>query len=199
MTFSGEQGRNQKDVQILRDEVRHLSEEMSKEFHVDLENVAGAARELKLVDEGRLQQLAERIEGLIEDLQAMLAELRERAPFTLTSSEAIQIAGTASALDAEINVLAALLAKIEAELERRQAPAHTFIGGAAASAKRLLSKIATILRPIIRSVSARLWRLLVGLMTPKEWSIKGSLGTPVLGLASVELQIAFGPSSGAAP
>lgn len=195
MTFSNQQEMTKKNVLVLQEEVGRIKAELAKDFHVDLTTVSQAAREFRIADERRLEELAARIEELVEQLQSMLGELRERAHFTLTSDEAVRLAGTAHALEADIEALLALLERVEAELEARQSPASTFIGGAVQATKRVISKLARILKPILRSVSAHLWRLLVGLLTPKEWSIKGSIGTPVLGLAQAELEITFGPSS----
>ncbi|RUP00632.1 hypothetical protein [Hyphomicrobium sp.] len=63
------------------------------------------------------------------------------------------------------------------------------VSTAIATAKTWLSVITSW----IKRISAQLWNLLCGLMTPKEWKLGGKVGTGILGLADVTLEITFGP------
>lgn len=44
----------------------------------------------------------------------------------------------------------------------------------------------------IKRISAQLWNLLSGLLTPKEWKLGGKTGTGAFGLAEVSVEITFG-------
>jgi len=46
--------------------------------------------------------------------------------------------------------------------------------------------------PVLKRLMGKAWQILANLLTPKGWSIKGTVGSTILGLGSVELQITFG-------
>lgn len=50
-----------------------------------------------------------------------------------------------------------------------------------------------IIEAAIKAISKHLWQIIVGALTLKEWTLKGSLGTGIFGLASVEIGLKFGP------
>lgn len=49
------------------------------------------------------------------------------------------------------------------------------------------------LKSVIQKMSSKLWKVIMNLITPKEWKIKGGLSTGVLGLAGAEVEVTFGP------
>lgn len=55
-----------------------------------------------------------------------------------------------------------------------------------------VTKAFGILRNWLKGIAARLWNLLCNLATPKEWKIKGSVGSGPFNLANVEIEISFG-------
>jgi cysteinyl-tRNA synthetase len=48
------------------------------------------------------------------------------------------------------------------------------------------------LKPKLKKVIQGGWKILANLLKPTSWSLKGGLGTGVLGLANVEMEITFG-------
>lgn len=73
-------------------------------------------------------------------------------------------------------------------IEQRQVNAQGVVSQTVHAIKNWALAIATW----IKRISAQLWQLLSRLMTPKEWKIKGDVGTGVLGLANVGIEITFG-------
>ena len=54
------------------------------------------------------------------------------------------------------------------------------------------SWVSGTLVPWLKNMWGSVWALISKLVTPKEWKIKGSVGTSLLGLANAELEITFG-------
>jgi hypothetical protein len=48
------------------------------------------------------------------------------------------------------------------------------------------------LKNSVRSVVSHVWNVVANLLTVTEWKLSGSLGTGVLGLANVQVEITFG-------
>lgn len=49
------------------------------------------------------------------------------------------------------------------------------------------------IKKTLKKVGARLWSLISHLTKVKEWSVKGSVGVPLLGLGNAEISLTFGP------
>lgn len=54
------------------------------------------------------------------------------------------------------------------------------------------SKVKGIVKTAIKAISKHLWQIIVTALTLKEWTVKGSLGSGIFGLASVEIGLKFG-------
>ena len=68
-----------------------------------------------------------------------------------------------------------------------------FAGSIRSSVSSALSKVKNYLIPLLKKFLSKLWSIISGLLTPKEWKIKGGVGTGLLGLANVEVEVTFGP------
>ena len=52
--------------------------------------------------------------------------------------------------------------------------------------------VANWIKQQLLKLGAQIWQLISRLLTPKEWTLKGSLGTGPFGLANAEVSITFG-------
>lgn len=93
-----------------------------------------------------------------------------------------------SQLSALISRADDLLTMVSVTVKRAQSVARATTRKAVTTAKAWL----TTIKSWISRISGQLWNLVAGLVTPKEWSIGGEIGTSVLGLANVKLEIRFG-------
>lgn len=73
------------------------------------------------------------------------------------------------------------------------------IQGQALAALQGASRIMKALSGHIRRISARLFSLILSLLTPKKWKISGGLSLTPFGLASGNLSVTFGSSALAGP
>ena len=127
----------------------------------------------------QIKHQAERIEQLLKQLTAMLKELSEitnqlNQNEYLSKVIPIQLIATLNVLKAELKLLDHLLCHGQ----------QTF--------KKAGKLIATQLKPLLKIIGKRIWRLITHLTTIKEWSISGTIGNNVWGLGKVKLEVKFG-------
>lgn len=79
---------------------------------------------------------------------------------------------------------------LEAEFEALDAQANA--PTAPPSLRNAWNKIKGIVATAIKAVSKHLWQIIVTALTLKEWTVKGTLGSGIFGLASVEVGLKFG-------
>lgn len=120
-----------------------------------------------------LADIRERAEKETESVNAAVRELEAQG-----SREAALRAVTA------IQSLGASFSFIDAQLSMQVTAGLQAIGSAWA-------KVKAVLQSAIHSLSTHLWQLISHLLSPTGWSVSGQLGTSVLGLASVQLQVTF--------
>ena len=135
----------------------------------------------------RVAELLDRIYSLLEEIRDM--PLRERQP-----NEMLHLSALAQELMVQIEWLEGVLGRLEI-LINSSAPASSawLIRQIEAPVKSAISKIRTYLIPLVKKLLAKLWTIISGLLTPKEWKLKGKAGTGLLGLADVEVEVTFGP------
>ncbi len=148
-----------------------------------------------------IAEAIEDIQVLIEDIVALIGRIREAAAGGKGEAEARLMVSRVNQLQAELAWLESLLEKLEAAVDARIAedPAahgkgNTFV----AKVKQRLTWqrrfLGNRVQPILKRLLRLLWRFISGLLTPKEWTLGGKLGTGFLGLAEAHLDITFGPT-----
>ncbi|MFC4871012.1 hypothetical protein [Negadavirga shengliensis] len=193
MAFSSNDRTARSDLEALSKDLEQFKAYFREQVGHEISQVTEAAKEFRLLTQDDLVELAGRIEILVDQLQNMLGELREREGFALSQPEAIQLASTVNTLQVELDSLIVLFDYIETELNKQNATPQSFVGRAFQAVQRSVSSLRSFIKPIIQRIAQRLWRLISGLLTPKEWSIGGELGNTVWGLSKVKLEIKFGP------
>jgi hypothetical protein len=193
MAFSSRQAAVEADLEAALKDLERFKTDFRVQVSANLSEFEGAAKELRLIRDDELRELGGRIEALVGQLQEMLTELRGRPNNALAQDEAVHLVATVNMLDAEIDALLGLLVYVETELARRAEPSQSFVGKAVAAVSRIILPLRNILKPALQKIAVRLWRIISGLMTPKEWSVGGELGNTVWGLTKVKLEIKFGP------
>lgn len=144
------------------------------------------------------QQIFRELELLRSDAQREInrilqvtAELRSG---TLQEEEASQLAlmlfTSASTLQQGLVSFAAAADGVLAP--SRASPAPTGPRPALKQGTQITHWINTHLDSLLKRIVATAWKVLSQLLTPRGWSVRGGLGAPLLGLASVEIEIACG-------
>lgn len=180
------------EIDSTRRDLEHLKRAFRGDFGRDLEEIAEMSRELQHADARTLVDLSTRIDAMVDRLQSLLGQLRERSPFALGTQDAIQLANEANSLQADIDLLLAALGEIEHWLQRGES-GNMFADKLKPKLASTIRFVKSMLKPIVRAIHTRLWKLIAGLLTPKEWSISGEVGNTVLGLGKVRMEIKFGP------
>ena len=183
------------DISALRSEVKHLQllvkedqllKQAGEQFYDD-----PVAAELLFTFSERIDEQTERIEAVLEDI-TFHSDPENRA-FYEAEDMALYLGSTTQVLAAEIeNVEAVLMTKQQMSSSQSSAGAGTQAGQSGVIQKAI-SWIKQRVVPILKSIMAKAWKLLSGLLTPKEWKVKGGTGISFLGLLNAELEITFGP------
>ena len=173
------------DLERLRVEILEFSE---------LHQIQSALLESQSPIAQDLTKFRARIEDLLNRISDMLNFIRESPVEARSPSDVLPLSTLAQELKSQLEWLQSLLTHLE-KLASNPNNAVSLI-----HAKRIrnsvgtaLSKVKSILIPMMKSFISKLWTIITGLLTPKEWKLKGGLGTGLLGLANVELEITFGP------
>lgn len=140
-----------------------------------------------------LERMRERISELMNRLREMLGRFAE------TALRAGDDPDSRFRLRGEIEEMQSLLESLLVVWQRlislvdivEQKMAATRSGGPGVVAK-VRSWLLTIMS-WLKGLSGQLWRLLSGLMKPKEWSVSGTVAAAPFGLANATIEITFGP------
>ncbi|MTD93916.1 hypothetical protein GIW81_06150 [Hyphomicrobium sp. xq] len=107
----------------------------------------------------------------------------DRSPFMLR----ISISAALPNVEGARSVLRRLRSLIKVKVQRMR----SLTAAAQAAAAQALSWIGSIMG-WLKSLSAQLWSMLANLLTPTQWKMSGKVGTGVLGLIDVGVEITFG-------
>lgn len=194
MAFKNTLRNAESDLEILQSDIQNFRNEFKNKIGTRIEDLENAAGEFGLLKERDLAALYQRVESLIEQTQQMIWELQNREGIKIDTAEAIQLTSTISMLELELNELLRLLEKLDlAFLKMSTGDEQSFIGKTKSGIKSALNSIRNVLKPLLIRFSQRLWKIISGLLTPKEWSISGELGNTVFGLGAVKIEVKFGP------
>jgi|GEM_PF-4932008 len=180
------------EFQVLTEDVADLRDRLLTDGRGLLADVAGTAREQSRYIARDVEKFMSRAETIIERIEALLETLR-----SLRGAEAtVQVRSTGLSIQAMINILEIQLEWLSEELARLQSME---VAGGAPSPPRgptLLQRAWSWIKSVgalIKRISATLWQIIARLLTPKEWTLKGDIGTGFLGLANAGIEITFGP------
>lgn len=170
---------------IVKDITQDVTTLTEKMMGYEGENGFAAVQEAVPELEKEISDLRERISRLMIDIQS---ELEAFPPEP--SEEAFSF--SRSLLD-NLSTIETLLEWLNQQLDiaaQQAAPgrAASSTGGILATARGWLASVKSWLKRICK----QLWQLISRLMTPKEWKLTGKVGTGVLGLAEVGIEITFG-------
>lgn len=171
---------------VLEDHIAKVSEEI------------GVVREKVRNQFGKLSEAANSLDDVefkeyLENLHQKILIILEEIIGCLKSDEESDSVGQSKKIiniQSLINYLEAELAWVEALLNSIYLRAS--LNAAQSTPVAHIKKFFSWLGGWLKKISAQLFTLLQGLMTPKEWKLSGKVGSGLLGLAEVELEITFG-------
>jgi hypothetical protein len=104
-----------------------------------------------------------------------------------------QVIISAQALEAEVQWFHSYLKQVDNGMNYGNLTLTASVKQATVSSNNWVQQT---LLPTLRRALSKVFQFILGMLTPKEWSITGVIGNNFLGFASGELSITFGPSSG---
>lgn len=177
--------------QAIRD-VGRLHEELV-EF-VELKALQPGLRDWQMPFAGDLEEFRKRVEQLLARIGRLLQEISSTEFKRAGEGMAFPLATLANQLNAELDWLQGILEHIDAMLrDSAQTLPEALVTQISAPVRTALQKIKSYLTPLLKRFLAKLWQIISGLLTPKEWKLQGKVGTGILGLAEVGIEITFGP------
>lgn len=182
-------------VRILAEDVRSLELEIARELDgeswTEIPNLLeghGYSPDFGIIRE-RLTEVIARINLTLSDLLDSLDEDRRHhdpeGAVKATVEELINLQTQLSHLWGRLVGIISLIAQKQAAAAASGPTQATTAPTQAAS-----GWISTIAK-WIQGISSQLWQLLCHLASPKEWTLKGEVGTSVVGLAKVGIEIKF--------
>jgi hypothetical protein len=134
-----------------------------------------------------------RLRGQAERLEQELTVLGEEVT-TRTDTErfaySVFIVTSTGVLDTEARWLGNILTRTSQGIGPR---GGTVSGSLQTGAREALTWVQQTFLPLIQKILAQLWQVIAGLVRPKEWKVLGSVGSPLLGLGNVQVELTFGP------
>lgn len=144
-----------------------------------------------------------RAHGLMEEPTNQDFQVLSPLPTEKVLSAADQIGDVVNSLEQELQrgpseqteTLAILalnsVAVLEADLEVLDTTATNALASVPV-ARSIWQKIKNAVKNAIKAISQHLWQIVSTALTLKEWTVKGSLGSSIFGLGSVEIGLKFG-------
>ncbi|MBM4272089.1 MAG: hypothetical protein FJ139_08040 [Deltaproteobacteria bacterium] len=84
------------------------------------------------------------------------------------------------------------VAVLEAEVEALDSRVAVMATADAPLVSSVWNRIKDAVKNAIKAISLHLWQIVCTALTLKEWTVKGSLGSSIFGLGSVEISLKFG-------
>jgi hypothetical protein len=173
----------QKNAKAIRDYVGYIEDmingfargdkELFRKYALAGELTAQASEGLSTLPTEKVLSAADQIRDVLGSLEE---ELRS-GPSTQTETFAMLALNSIAVLEADLEVL------------------DTTTTNAVTSVPAALSiwqKIKNAVKNAIKAISQHLWQIVCTALTLKEWTVKGSLGSSIFGLGSVEISLKFG-------
>lgn len=173
------------DVERLRDELTQFSQ---------LNEIGAGLREMRRHEADDLAQFSERVESLLQRLADLLARVNEAGAQGSSGRDALSLVSLVNELKAQLAWLEGLFRSLqEMPLSQESGLRDFFARHVAHPVQAGLATIRNTLEPLLKRLIAKVWQIICNLLTPKEWKLQGKIGTGILGLADVGIEITFGP------
>lgn len=173
------------DVKRLRAELLEFSELMS---------INPALRELRTPLADDLNEFRNRVAQLLDRIYQLLKEIGSSENRRLKEGSAFSLSTLANELNAQLEWLKGILEHIENMIQdSTQTIPEWFVKQVTNPVRAALNKIKVYLTPLLKRFLSKIWQIISNLLTPKEWKLQGKVGTGILGLADVGIEITFGP------
>ena len=180
------------DAESALTDISRLKEEIKSFEH--MHEIESHLKEIDLPILKDLNEFHNRVFYLLDRIEGLLDEIREVPISDRPSSTTLSLSTLAQELKSHLEWLEGILSYLDNLIISNSPllPQHTrqSISGPVRGA---LSKIKSYLLPQLKKFLSKLWTIISGLLTPKEWKIKGQVGTGPFGLANVEIELTFGP------
>jgi hypothetical protein len=140
------------------------------------------------------KEFRNRVADLLERINSLLVEIvsseTARGP---EGGVVFYLSTLAGELHAQLEWLRGVLEQID-NMIKKGLPGATdwFIAQVTNPVGMALSKIKSYLMPLLKKFLSKIWQIISNLLTPKEWKLKGEIGTGIFGLANVGIEITFG-------
>jgi hypothetical protein len=139
----------------------------------------------------RAFQLLDRIYRLLHEIEKGNIESQGSAEKT-----AFSLSTLANELKAQLEWLKDILEHVERMIKANtERIPEWFEERVAKPVRSALQKLKSYLIPILKPFLSKIWQVISNLLIPTEWKLKGNVGTPILGLADVGIEITFGSST----
>jgi hypothetical protein len=173
------------DVKRLREELLDFAE---------LNQIRSPFREIGSPVAQDLEEFRNRVAELLDRIYSLLSQIKEAPTQLRRPEEVFPLSILAQELKAQVEWLEGILSHLEEMISSHvSAWPSSFPQSVQVPLKSALAKIKSYLIPLIKKFLSKLWSIISGLLTPKEWKLKGKVGTGLLGLADVEVEVTFGP------
>lgn len=173
------------DVHKLRIELLEFAE---------LSAIDPALRGLQLPISDDLQEFSSRVAGLLDRINNLLKRIRSSNTVASNEASAFSLSTLTNELNAQLDWLKGILEHLETMIKTSVGTLpEWFTNQVAAPVQSALQKIKTYLVPLLKRFLSKIWQIISNMLTPKEWKLQGKVGTGILGLADVGIEITFGP------
>jgi hypothetical protein len=108
-----------------------------------------------------------------------------------TSETVFFLTTVANELQTELEWLKAILEQLNASLKDPSA-SSPMVQDMAGPVRAALVRLRPLM-PLLKKFLSKLWSVISHLLIPQEWKLSGKIGSTVLGLGEVKIEITFGP------
>ncbi len=173
------------DVTKLRKELLEFSELMPLD---------PALRDLRTPLADDLNEFRVRVAELLNRIYQLLSDIGSSEVGRAKEGYALSLSTLANELNAQLEWLKGILEHIENMIQdSTQTIPEWFVKQVTNPVRAALNKIKAYLTPLLKRFLSKIWQIISNLVTPKEWKLQGKVGTGILGLADVGIEITFGP------
>lgn len=177
----------QEDIGSLHRDVNRLRMELSE--WAEMREI-GLAVDLPQRFAEDLQECRERVFKLLDRIAGLLAHIGQKKIESTNQAAAFHLVTLSNELKAQLDWLIEALEYIEGWTTNGPVWLIEKLGRPVQAA---LHQLKSYLMPLLKRFLSKLWQIISHMLMPKEWKLTGKVGTGVLGLADVGIEITFGP------
>jgi hypothetical protein len=181
-----------RDIKTARNDIKQLKKDIVEFPEID--QVVEIARGAQIPFSEDLHDFTLRADELCGRIDEILISLVENHYERDIIAQACHLATSGHALEAELNWLQTVLTRVD-DYDFQEPvlfPSH-LTQEIRPPVSKAVTKVKNVLMPRLKRLLSKVWQIISGLLTPKEWKIQGKVGTGLLGLADVGIEITFGP------